>query len=144
MYMSNFDSARLRLQKEIDGQTVIPVAQLIGFKLVSFEFGKATFLLEAGKKHHNPMGTIHGGIYCDIADAAMGVAFASTLQPNESFGTISFQINFLKSLSQDTLRAEGYLVKKGRSIGFLESKIYSVDNELVATAQSTCKITSKK
>ena len=142
--MSNANSAKERLQKELDGQIVVPVAQLIGFKLVSFEFGKATFILEADKKHYNPMGTIHGGIYCDIADAAMGVAFASTLQPNELFGTISFQINFLKSLSQGILRAEGYIVKKGRSIGFLESKIYNSDNELVATAQSTCKINNRK
>ena len=135
--MSTSDSAKERLQKEVDGEIIVPVAKLIGFKLVSFEFGKATFLLDANKKHQNPMGTIHGGIYCDIADAAMGVAFASTLDPNESFGTINFQINFLKSLSKATLRAEGYLVKKGR---FLESKIFDSNNNLVATAQSTCKI----
>lgn len=141
--MSTPPSAKERLQKEVDGEIIVPVAKLIGFKLVSFEFGKATFLLEADKKHQNPMGSIHGGIYCDIADAAMGVAFASTLDPDESFGTISFQINFLKPLSKATLRAEGYLIKKGRSIGFLESKIYDDDNDLVATAQSTCKITRK-
>jgi acyl-coenzyme A thioesterase PaaI-like protein len=29
------------------------------------------------------MGALHGGILCDIADAAMGMAFASTLDtPN--------------------------------------------------------------
>jgi len=28
----------------------------------------------------NPMGTLHGGILCDIADAAMGIAHASLLQ----------------------------------------------------------------
>jgi acyl-coenzyme A thioesterase PaaI-like protein len=29
------------------------------------------------------MGTLHGGVLCDIADAAMGMAYASTLEENE-------------------------------------------------------------
>jgi acyl-coenzyme A thioesterase PaaI-like protein len=35
----------------------------------------------------NPMGTLHGGILCDLTDAAMGMAFASTLALDESFTT---------------------------------------------------------
>jgi acyl-coenzyme A thioesterase PaaI-like protein len=31
------------------------------------------------------MGTLHGGILCDIADAAMGLAFATTLAEEELF-----------------------------------------------------------
>src|SRR6267154_230454 len=46
--------------------------------------GHATVTLSAGPQHANPMGTLHGGILCDIADAAMGLAFASTLAPEES------------------------------------------------------------
>ena len=141
--MDSKDSLKENLKKQINGELKIPIAELIGFKLISYEFGKATFIMSADSKHHNPMGTIHGGIYCDIADAAMGVAFASTLEPNEAFGTISFQINFLRSLRKANLRAEGYLIKKGKSIGFLEAKIYDDENDLVATAQSTCKITRK-
>ena len=137
------NSLKENLRKQINSDIVIPIAELVGFKLTSYEFGKATFIMNANSKHHNPMGTIHGGIYCDIADAAMGVAFASTLEPNETFGTISFQINFLKSLKKADLRAEGYLVKKGRSVGFLEAKIFDYQNDLVATAQSTCKISKK-
>jgi len=40
------------------------------------------------------MGTLHGGILCDIADAAMGIAFAGTLAPEESFTTVELKINF--------------------------------------------------
>jgi acyl-coenzyme A thioesterase PaaI-like protein len=38
-------------------------------------------MLAAGLQHANPMGTLHGGMLCDIADAAMGMAFASKLAP---------------------------------------------------------------
>lgn len=41
------------------------------------------------------MGTLHGGVLCDLADAAMGMAFASTtLAPDESFTTIALSISF--------------------------------------------------
>jgi len=39
------------------------------------------------------MGTLHGGVLCDLTDATMGRAFASTLEPEESFTTISLTIN---------------------------------------------------
>jgi acyl-coenzyme A thioesterase PaaI-like protein len=58
------------------GQAGAPVAKLVGFRLTSVESGKATFELEAGPQHANPMGTLHGGVLCDVADAAMGIAYA--------------------------------------------------------------------
>ena len=57
----------------------VPVAGLIGFEAKEIGDGRATVILAAGPQHANPMGTLHGGILCDIADAAMGMAFASTL-----------------------------------------------------------------
>ena len=57
-----------------------PVAELVGFQLTAFEDGAARLELDAGTRHHNPMGLVHGGILCDLADAAMGVAFAATLE----------------------------------------------------------------
>ena len=62
----------------------VPVARLIGFEAKEIAEGRATVTLSAGPQHANPTGTLHGGILCDIADAAMGTAFASTLAPKES------------------------------------------------------------
>jgi len=59
------------------------------------------------------MGTLHGGILCDIADAAMGMAFASTLAPGESFTTIELKINFFRPVWEARLRAEGKVVPYG-------------------------------
>jgi len=42
------------------------------------------------------MGTIHGGVFCDIADAVMGLAYRSTLAESESLTTIELKINFLR------------------------------------------------
>jgi acyl-coenzyme A thioesterase PaaI-like protein len=48
----------------------VAVARLIGFEAKNIADGRATVILAAGSQHANPMGTLHGGILCDIADAA--------------------------------------------------------------------------
>jgi uncharacterized protein (TIGR00369 family) len=75
---------------------IAPVADLIGFSLSSLEAGRAVIRFQATPRHANPMGTLHGGVLCDIADAAMGMAYASTLGEGETFTTLELKINFLK------------------------------------------------
>ena len=74
---------------------LFPVARLVGLVLKAIEPGRAVFEMQADGRHHNPLGTLHGGIYCDLADAAMGWAYAATLAEGESFTTVEMKINFL-------------------------------------------------
>jgi len=118
----------------------IPVARLIGFEAKEIADGRATVVLAAGLQHANPMGTLHGGILCDIADAAMGMAFASTLAPEESFTTVELKINFFRPIWQAQLEAQGTVVQRGRTIGYVECDITDEENRLVAKAASTCMV----
>ena len=115
-----------------------PVARLIGFRLASIQPGEAVIEFEATEAHANPMGTLHGGVLCDIADAAMGLAYASTLDDGESFTTLELKINFLKPVWKAKLRATGRVVKRGQTIGLAECDITNGEGELVARASSTC------
>ena len=115
-----------------------PVSRLIGFVLKSIEPGHAIFEMEADERHHNPMGTLHGGIYCDIADAATGYAYAATLAEGETFTTIELKINFLRAVRKGTLTAEARVVKAGSTVGYIECEIKDQTGKLVAKAASTC------
>jgi uncharacterized protein (TIGR00369 family) len=115
-----------------------PVAKLIGFRPTSVEDGKAVFELEAGPQHANPMGTLHGGVLCDVADAAMGVAYASTLAEGETFTTLELKINFLRPFRNGTLTATARVVKAGRTIGLTECDVTDPEGRLIARAMSTC------
>jgi uncharacterized protein (TIGR00369 family) len=117
-----------------------PVARLIGFEANDIGDGRATVSLLAGPPHANPMGTLHGGIFCDIADAAMGMAFASTLAVEESFTTVELKINFFRPVWQGRLKAEGTVVQRARTIGYIECAITDEDNRLIAKATSTCMV----
>lgn len=116
----------------------VAVARLIGFEAKEIGDGRAIVTLTAGPQHANPMGTLHGGILCDIADAAMGMAFASTLAPDESFTTVELKINFFRPVWEAILKAEGKVVRRGRSLGYLECEISDEQGRLVAKAASTC------
>jgi len=115
-----------------------PVARLIGFDLVSVEPGKSVIEFQAREAHQNPMGTLHGGILCDIADAAMGIAYVSNLNEGESFTTLELKINFLKPIWNARLRATGRVVKQGRTVGMVECDVIDENGSLVARATSTC------
>ena len=118
----------------------VPVARLIGFEAREIGEGRAIVTLAAGPQHANPMGTLHGGILCDIADAAMGMAFASTLAPDESFTTVEMKINFLRPVWRAQLKAKGIVVQRGRTIGLVECDITDEEKRLVAKAGSTCMV----
>ncbi len=115
-----------------------PIAGLIGFSVASVEPGHAVVELEAGERHANPMGTLHGGILCDIADAAMGMAYAASLEEGETFTTLELKINFLRPVWRGRLTANARLVQGGRTVGLLECDVTDDRDRLIARAASTC------
>jgi len=115
-----------------------PIAELIGFSVEEISNGRAVGLLQAGPQHANPMGTLHGGVLCDLADAAMGMAFTSTLAPDESFTTINLGIHFFRPIWNAQLRAEARVMSRGKTVGYLECEVKDGDGKLVAKANSTC------
>ena len=114
-----------------------PIGRLLGFVL-EMEPGRAVFEMEADERHHNPMYTLHGGVHCDLADAAMGYAYAATLAEGESFTTVELKINFLRAVRQGMLTAEARVVKAGSALGYVECDVTDQGGRLVARASSTC------
>ncbi|HEV7639402.1 MAG TPA: PaaI family thioesterase [Gaiellaceae bacterium] len=115
-----------------------PVAKLIGFAMTEVEPGRAVFEMDAGPQHASPLGTMHGGVICDLVDGAMGVAHAATLEDGETFTTLELKINFMKPVWSGHLRAEGTVIKAGRTIGLVEGRVTDESGSLVAFATATC------
>ncbi|HEY7726717.1 MAG TPA: PaaI family thioesterase [Anaeromyxobacteraceae bacterium] len=115
-----------------------PVASTVGFALVAMEEGSAVTRMEATvARHANPMGTVHGGILCDLADAAMGMAAASTLAEGESFTTLELSMNFLRPVLDATLEARARVVHRGRTMLYVECDVVTAEGKPVARSKST-------
>jgi uncharacterized protein (TIGR00369 family) len=115
-----------------------PFPSYIGITLVAIEPGRARMEMTTDARHTNPMGTLHGGVPCTLADSAMGLAFASTLADGESFTTLELKINFLRPVWSGKLIAEGIVVQRGRTIGLAECTVTDENGRLIARASSTC------
>jgi uncharacterized protein (TIGR00369 family) len=115
-----------------------PIGKLLGLKLSKCADGQATIEFESTGRHANPMGTLHGGVLCDIADAAMGAAYRSALADGESFTTLELKINFLRPVWNARLRAEARIVRAGQTVGLVECDVIDERRRLVARASSTC------
>jgi uncharacterized protein (TIGR00369 family) len=114
------------------------IARTLGFKLLEVAPGTAMMEMVADTdKHANPMGTIHGGVLCDIADAAIGTAHATTLDEDESFTSIDLQINFFRPVWNGRIRAIAKPVNVGRKISRYVCDILRDDDKLVAQVTST-------
>jgi len=115
-----------------------PVAELLGIRLVSFADGECVFEMEARPEHSNPMGTLQGGIICALADAAMGMAYATTLGDGESFTTLELKANYLRPVVEGKLTATGRVLHAGRTIGLTECEVVDEQGRRVAHTTSTC------
>lgn len=115
-----------------------PLARLVGLTMTAIEPGRAVFEQRVDERHHNPLGTLHGGVFCDLADAAMGWAYGATLAADETITTIELKVNFLRAVRQGTLTATATVVKAGSTLGYVECEVADDRGRLVAKAASTC------
>ena len=115
-----------------------PIGKLLRLKVMNVSVGRATVEFEATNDHASPLGTLHGGVLCAIADAAMGVAYGTTLADGETFTAIELKINFLRPIWKATLRARARVVRAGKTVGLVECDVADEQERLVARASCTC------
>ena len=117
-----------------------PIATLLGLSVTHVGDGTSTVEMDTEPRHANPMGTLHGGVMCDLGDLAMGTAFASTLAEDESFTTLDLTIKFFKPIWSTHLVASAKVVKRGKTIGLVECEITDEKGSLVAKLFSSCTV----
>jgi uncharacterized protein (TIGR00369 family) len=133
MSLSDYLEAMLRGE-----QPPPPVSELLGLKLISFADGECVFEMAVAPEHANPMGTLQGGVICALADAAMGLAYASKLGEGETFTTLELKTNYLRQVVDGTLTATGRVIHAGRTIGLADCEVVDEQGRRVAHATSTC------
>ena len=117
-----------------------PIAELVGFTLTEVEVGRAVTEMDAGPRHANAVGTLHGGVICDLADAAMGAAIATTVEDGESFTTLDLNAKYFKPVWSARLRAVARVTRRTRSLGLIECEVTDAGGSLVAKVFSTCMV----
>jgi uncharacterized protein (TIGR00369 family) len=117
-----------------------PIAVLLGMGIVDVQPGRVTFSLEVGEHLYNPIGSVHGGVFCTLLDSAMGCAVHSTLDPGQAYTTLELHVNLVKALTVSTpnVAATGQVISTGRRVVTASGQITGPDGTLYAHGTTTC------
>jgi uncharacterized protein (TIGR00369 family) len=125
---------------KLGGKAIAPIVDLLKVELVGFSKGKAILKMHAHTVHHNAMGTVHGGVFCDIGDLAMGCALSPMLNEGEYFTTVELSTNYLKKVVDDVITATATVIRRGRRIIFVECELHNSVGKLICKMKSTCMV----
>lgn len=113
------------------------ISQTLGIRIVEVGEGTATVEICADAEiHGNQQGTVHGGLFSELADAAIGTAHSTLMEKGESFASIDLKISFIRPVWKSALRAVAKPIQKGRTISHYNCEIFRDDGKLAATASS--------
>jgi uncharacterized protein (TIGR00369 family) len=117
-----------------------PIMELIGFRLVEVETGRAVFTGTPGFQHYNPLGTVHGGYAATLLDSCMGCSVHTTLPKGTGYTTLEFKVSLVRAVTADTgpVRAEGKVISSGRRVATAEGRLTDAGGRLLAHATTTC------
>ena len=85
-------------------------------------------------------GFLHAGIITTLMDSACGYAAYTLMPDNSRVLSVEFKVNFLSPAVGEKFRAEGRVVKSGRTISVCEGKFFTLQDEgekLAAMMQAT-------
>ena len=120
-----------------DESAMPPIAKLYGMRITEVDDGQTVMQMKVDKRYANPIGTLHGGVICDLGDAAMGTAFATTCEEGESYTTVELKCNYLRPVWETTLTAKAWVVYRGKTTGLVECEVRDGQDKLVAKLSST-------
>lgn len=126
------------IRKVQHGQAPEPaIAKLMGMRITEAGEGTAVMQMAVDGRYANAIGTLHGGVMCDLADAAMGTAFATTCDEGDSYATVELKCNYLRPVWQSVLTAKAWVVSRGKTMGLAECEVRDDKQRLLAKLSST-------
>jgi uncharacterized protein (TIGR00369 family) len=119
-----------------------PITEVLRFRLVEVERGRAVFEGLPGKAFYNPIGSVHGGYAATLLDSCMGCAVHSTLPVGQGYATLEIKVNLVRAMTETTgrVRAEGRIIHAGRTTATAEGKLTDAAGKLYGHGTTTCAI----
>jgi acyl-CoA thioesterase len=114
-----------------------PLQAHLGMAVGSPGPGVGTAEVEVTPALHNPNGVVHGAVLFAMADTSMGAATMSLLGEGEACASIEVQLRFLRPVAAGRLTARTEVLRRGRRVVQLASRIEDAAGELVAVASGS-------
>ena len=120
----------------------LPVAGLLSAEPIRCDpaHGRITVTFQARREFTNLMGSVQGGMLTAMLDLAMSFAVLCSLEDGHVVPSLEVKTSFIAPAHPGEIVGDGMLVRKGRSIAFMEGRLTDRDGNLLATASATGQI----
>jgi acyl-CoA thioesterase len=112
------------------------LTRLLGFEF-SYTEETCEVAFEVQDFMFNPQGSLHGGVIATAMDISMGHLLRQAQGPG---ATLEMKLQYLAAIRGGRVRAVGRFLKRGKSVAFLESRLFDASGELAAFANATWKL----
>ena len=127
---------------DLDDYGQFPLRRFLGMDIEDVGPGHAIARLKVSEDLFNPNGVVHGGVLFTMVDTAMGKATMTSLVEGQLCASIEIQMRFFRPVSAGQLEADTTVVRRGRRVVHLESRIRDTDGVIVATGAGTFAVIS--
>lgn len=117
---------------------VVPMGwtQQMDLRFVSIAEDEVVAELAVTDKHYQPMGIVHGGVYCSMVETVCSVgAYVHASKRGLMVVGVDNQTSFLKATRTGTLRASARPLSAGRRTQLWEANIHDDKGALVSTGR---------
>ncbi len=123
-----------------------PASSYLGLTLlgVSREAGLAEMRFDASEALCNKWGGIQGGMVAAMLDDAMAFAIGVTLDWGQISPTLEIKVSMMSPVRPGPVYALGRVLRRGRSVGFIDGELRDSDGLLLATGTSTANFVTLK
>ena len=119
-----------------------PFPALVGLKLEEIEEDRVVMSLPFREELITIGTVVHGGAIATLIDSAASCAGWATSAPPENMRgtTVALNVSYLKAADGADLRAEARVLRRGRSLSFIDVDVTDGDGTLVAKGTATYKL----
>jgi uncharacterized protein (TIGR00369 family) len=123
-----------------------PASRYLGLEIVSAdrEAGSVEVAFNAGPELCNMWGGIQGGMVAAMLDDAMSLAVGLGLEWGQISPTLELKVSMLAPARPGRIKGLGRVIKRGKSVAFIEGELLNAEGTLLATASSTASFVTLK
>jgi uncharacterized protein (TIGR00369 family) len=122
--------------------TELPVAGLLSARPIRCDpqRGRMTVAFQARREFCNLIGSVQGGMLTAMLDLVMSFSVLCALDDGHVVPSLEVKTSFISPARQGEIIGEGMLVRRGRSIAFMEGRLTDPEGNLLTTASATGQI----
>lgn len=119
-----------------------PVGDLLGTEYIAYDAARGDVHLRftALPAFDNPAGMVHGGMLAAMLDELLAVTLNVAMREGEFNVTLDLGARFLKAANSGPIDGHGRVVKRGRTVGFVEGELRDAQGETLVRGQATMRI----